>query len=139
DSGECFVGDLNPLYELELHRGSKIGDSWEKLLAHRLKTVYYWHAKTAVLERDAASDNDVQAVTAAAPGKKRDLMPADDKDRYRLVSKIMKCIDRHMDAEKIRKKTGADPVLIEDVTRMYLTHRNVGVQGILDRIEIKGK
>jgi hypothetical protein len=25
------------------------------------------------------------------------------------------------------------------VTRMYLTHRDVGVQGILDRIEIKGK
>ena len=34
---------------------------------------------------------------------------------------------------------GAAPVFIEDVARMYLTHQNVGVQGILDRIEIKGK
>ena len=40
---------------------------------------------------------------------------------------------------KIHKKTGADKTFVEDVARMYLTHQNVGVQGILDRIEIKGK
>ena len=28
---------------------------------------------------------------------------------------------------------------IQDVLRMYLTHQNVGVQGILDRIEIKNR
>ena len=39
----------------------------------------------------------------------------------------------------IARKTGADPVFVQDVARMYLTHQNVGVQGILDRIEIKGK
>lgn len=159
DSGECFVGDLNPLYELELHRGSTIGESWKKLLARGLKKVYYGHAKTAVLDGEAeartggtkaeapagenktgtASDNDAQAVSAASSAKKQEPALTNDKDRYRLVSKIVKCIDRHMDPEKIRKKTGADPVLIEDVTRMYLTHQNVGVQGILDRIEIKGK
>ena len=41
--------------------------------------------------------------------------------------------------EKIHRKTGAEPGFIEDVNRMYLTHQNVGVQGILDRIEIKNK
>ena len=40
---------------------------------------------------------------------------------------------------KIQKKTGADTTFIEDVTRMYLTHPNVSIQGIMDRIEIKGK
>ena len=60
-------------------------------------------------------------------------------NRYQLVEKIMKGIDRHWSFEKIQKKTGADPGFIEDVSRMYLTHQNVGVQGILDRIEIKGK
>ena len=44
-----------------------------------------------------------------------------------------------VDIEKIMKKTGADAAFIQDVMRMYLTHQNVGVQGILDRIEIKGK
>ena len=38
-----------------------------------------------------------------------------------------------------QKKTGADMAFIEDVSRMYLTHQNVGVQGILDRIEIKNR
>ena len=48
DSGDCFVGDLNPLYELELHKGTEIGRSWEKILAKKPKRVYYGHAKTAV-------------------------------------------------------------------------------------------
>ena len=36
-------------------------------------------------------------------------------------------------------KTGADKTFIQDVMRMYLTHQNIGVQGILDRIEIKNR
>ena len=51
----------------------------------------------------------------------------------------MKLIDKGYTLDKIRKKTGADKVFIEDVTRMYLTHPGVSVQGILDRIEIKGR
>ncbi|MBR1458153.1 MAG: MBL fold metallo-hydrolase [Oscillospiraceae bacterium] len=44
-----FVGDLNPLYELELHRGTQIAQSWEKLLALHPKRICYGHARTAVL------------------------------------------------------------------------------------------
>ena len=51
----------------------------------------------------------------------------------------MKYINKGYSLEKIARKTGAEAEFIEDVTRMYLTHQNVGVQGILDRIEIKGK
>ena len=51
----------------------------------------------------------------------------------------MKMIDKGYHLQKIRKKTGADETFIEDVMRMYLTHQNVGVQGILDRIEIKNR
>ena len=71
-------------------------------------------------------------------GSRQPLQSQSD-DLYRLVAKIMKYIDRGMSMAKIRKKTGADATLVEDVNRMYLTHRNVGVQGILDRIEIKGR
>ena len=90
------------------------------------KKVYYGHAKTAILsgERQKEEQRDTED-------------PADDK--YELVSQIMKFIDKGYTLEKIQKKTGADKVFIEDVTRMYLTHQNVGVQGILDRIEIKGR
>ena len=45
-----LVGDLNPLYELDAHRGTQIGTSWEKLLALKPKRVYYGHAKAALLE-----------------------------------------------------------------------------------------
>lgn len=127
DSGELFVGDLNPLYELELHRGTQIGDSWDKLLTMHPRKIYYGHAKTAELDpahpetKETGNDN------------------VSHEDLYRLVSMIMKMIDKGTDLKKIQKKTGADKVFIEDVTRMYLTHQNVGVQGILDRIEIKNK
>ena len=50
DSGDLFVGDLNPLYELEAHKGTEIEESWNKLLALKPRRVHYGHAKTAVLE-----------------------------------------------------------------------------------------
>ena len=120
DEGMLFVGDLNPLYELELHNGTQIDDSWKLLLALKPKMVYYGHAKTAVLDG-----------TSQAEIKKGDL--------FTTVERIMKYIDKGFSIDRIQKKTGADKTFIEDVNRMYLTHQNVGVQGILDRIEIKGK
>lgn len=120
DDGSLFVGDLNPLYELELHKGTMIAESWKRLLAGNPKTVYYGHAKTARLN-------------AAEPE------PSSVNDRFALVAAIVKGIDKGWDIAKIRRKTDADEGFIEDVMRMYLTHQNIGVQGILDRIEIKNK
>ena len=122
DEGALFVGDLNPLYELELHEGTEVGESWKRLLALAPRQVYYGHAKTAVLENIGGDD-----------------VKASHTDLFALVFQIIKYIDKGMSMEKIRKKTGADATLVEDVNRMYLTHRDVGVQGILDRIEIKGR
>ena len=118
-----FVGDLNPLYELEMHRGTAIAQSWGRLLRLSPRVVYYGHARTAVLD-----GRDVKA-----------LQESNDSDTYALVKRIVKLIDKGCYAEEIQQKTGADPVFIGDVTRMYLTHPNVSVQGILDRIEIKGR
>ncbi len=120
DDGSLFVGDLNPLYELELHKGTLIEESWNKLLALQPVTVYYGHAKKAEIGSECSKSMQ-------------------SGDRFELVSKIMKYIDKGMNIDKIAKKTGADKTFIEDVARMYLTHQNVGVQGILDRIEIKGR
>ena len=64
---------------------------------------------------------------------------AADDGRYTLVRAIMKLTDKGYSAGDIQARTGADPVFVQDVIRMYLTHRNVSVQGILDRIEIKGR
>lgn len=117
-----FVGDLNPLYELELHRGTTIGDSWEKLLKRKPRTVYYGHAKTAELRRNLFG---------------KTVIP--EHPVYAEVRQIMGMIDGGHSAEEIRELTGAELTFIEDVARMYLTHPGVSVQGILDRIEIKGR
>lgn len=114
-----LVGDLNPLYELEMHKGTLTEQSWEKLLALSPKTVCYAHAKAAELE--------------STPHEKP--LPA---DTYALVKRIIKLTDKGLSAEQTAQKTGADLVFVQDVARMYVTHPNVSVQGILDRIEIKG-
>lgn len=131
DDGSLFVGDLNPLYELELHEGTEIGESWKRLLSLDPCIVYYGHAKTAVLK-----ENQSHSINSDKTNEK---LEANDQELYSLVRTIMKLIDKGRTLDFIQKKTGADKVFIEDVTRMYLTHQNVGVQGILDRIEIKGK
>lgn len=116
-----LVGDLNPLYELEMHKGTQIAESWERLLRLDPDKVYYSHAAAA----------EVNGAVKAAD--------MSDADIYALTKKIMKLIDKGCTAEQIAEKTGADKVFIGDVARMYVTHQNVSVQGILDRIEIKGK
>ena len=134
DEGKLFVGDLNPLYELEMHRGTEIERSWNMLLKLCPEEVYYGHAKTAVLGRASggAEAADVKSVQNRTAGINKN-------DMYSLVSQIIRYIDKGYSLEKIRRKTGADAVFIEDVSRMYLTHQNVSVQGIMDRIEIKNR
>ncbi len=130
DEGRLFVGDLNPLYELELHRNTLIGKSWERLLLLNPKEVYYGHAKPLIIDRIC---EEKDSKNPEDNGEKS------SKDTFLLVKSIMKLVDRGVHIDRICAKTGADKVFVEDVTRMYLTHRDVGVQGILDRIEIKNR
>lgn len=122
DDGSLLVGDLNPFYEMAQHKGTRIYDSWKCLLEKNPLKVYYGHGKVTCLT-DKLTDNH----------------HGENKELYFLVKQIMKYIDKGKTLEVIQKKTKADKVFIEDVARMYLTHQGVGVQGILDRIEIKGK
>jgi len=144
DTGEVFVGDLNPLYELELHRGTEIENSWNRLLERKPVRIYYGHAKTAVLSENdgsgakaaALAGNDVSDTkTAAIAGND----VSDTHEIYASVNRIIKYVKKGYSPEKIQKKTGLQKTFTEDVIRMYLTHPGVSVQGILDRIEIKGK
>ncbi|MBP5473039.1 MAG: MBL fold metallo-hydrolase [Lachnospiraceae bacterium] len=137
DSGELFVGDLNPLYELDLHKGTEIGSSWDRLLARKPKKVYYGHAKAYAFDEDISEIDTEKCDTVRAAVKtpaQSDSSGAED-----LVSKIVKLIDKGYDINRICKKTHSDAEFVQDVMRMYLTHPGVSVQGILDRIEIKGR
>lgn len=139
DDGSLFVGDLNPLYELKLHKGTQIEESWNKLFSFHPRIIYYGHAKKAVLNGGLPDKAvpDGALPDGAMPG--RTAKESAGSSEYALVSRIMNLIDKGCDVKKIQEKTGADISFIQDVMRMYLTHQNVGVQGILDRIEIKGR
>ncbi len=132
DSGDVFVGDLYPLYELEVHEEPDVQESWKRILAAKPKRIFYGHAKTAVLESaeeeafHADMERPVESVQKNA-------------ELYDMVKKIMRLIDKGASIDKIASKLKLEKDFVSDVCRMYLTHRNVGVQGILDRIEIKGK
>jgi glyoxylase-like metal-dependent hydrolase (beta-lactamase superfamily II) len=124
DDGGLFVGDLNPLYELELHKDSQIGQTWKMLLGKHPKRVYYGHAPAVDLKT-----GPVDRLLGRTPSP----------DIYSLVKRITRLADKGIPLESITQKTGADPTFTEDVIRMYVTHPGVSVQGILDRIEIKGR
>ncbi|MCQ2521785.1 MAG: MBL fold metallo-hydrolase [Lachnospiraceae bacterium] len=124
EGGDVFVGDLNPLYELELHRGTKVEESWNHILARNPRNIYYGHAKMAELDGKGETEKD------DAPSLN---------ELYGVVKTIIRYIDRGKTKDVICRKTGAEKEFVEDVMRMYLTHPGVSVQGILDRIEIKGK
>lgn len=138
DDGTFFVGDLNPFHEIELLRGTKTHSSWDKLLRMHPATVYYGHAPADDFTSPGRM-TDRQG-DLGITYRQSDLRITDrQSDLYKLVAKIMGYVDKGYNIDRIRKKTGADKTFIEDVTRMYLTHRDVGVSGILDRIEIKGR
>lgn len=147
DEGCLLVGDLNPLYELELHRGTQTGASWDRLLAFKPKRIYYGHAKPAVLEGVTDNAGDIMYAGRTETRSADIHMDLDTctkgrnrtDELYAVVKTMMRMTDKGRSIDAIVKKTGADRDFTEDVVRMYLTHRDVGVQGILDRIEIKGR
>ena len=102
DDGTFFVGDLNPLYELEMHRDTEISESWDRLLRLHPKTICYGHAKTAVVSVKAVKTAE------AAP---------DSRDLYLLTEKLMKMIDQGANLSKIVRNTGAERKFAEDVAR----------------------
>lgn len=118
DDKSLLVGDLAPLYELEMHKNTPTGESWERLLKLRPKRVYYGHAKTAEL------------------GSSLPAAPCDD-DLYALVKRIIKLCEKGQTPEKISLRTNAPQKLVKDVLQIYVTHPGVSINGILDRLEIK--
>ncbi|MBQ9142865.1 MAG: MBL fold metallo-hydrolase [Lachnospiraceae bacterium] len=180
DGEAAFVGDLYPLYELELHQEPGVQESWELIKSFRPKKVYYGHARTAVLQEcEEAADSARSGSIGVAPNGQiavdRELTRVSDvmqgtvrqsetgwghskqetaqktsgylaqeaeqknQEFYHTVKQIMRYIDKGMSIDKIATKLKVDREFVSDVCRMYLTHQNVGVQGILDRIEIKGR
>ncbi len=125
DDGSLFVGDLNPLYELSLHEGDEIGKTWKSLLERHPGRIYYGHAKTLSLEKSGGNPWTL--------GNQKETGGSNH------VHTVVKYIKKGYTQEEIREKTGFDATFVEDVMRIYFTHPGVTEQGILDRLEIKGR
>jgi glyoxylase-like metal-dependent hydrolase (beta-lactamase superfamily II) len=155
DEGALFVGDLNPLYELPLHEGTEIGRSWERLLALHPRKVYYGHARACEIgengqasapegteqteHRTVSTAATADVTTAANTAPAANASPDNTVELYPLVQAVINGIDKGYTLDRICRKTGAEREWVENVARMYLTHQNIGVQGILDRIELRAK
>ena len=155
DEGALFVGDLNPLYELPLHEGTEIGRSWERLLALHPRKVYYGHARACEIgengqtsapegteqteHRTVSAAAAANVTTAANTATAANASPDNTAELYPLVQAVINGIDKGYTLDRICRKTGAEREWVENVARMYLTHQNIGVQGILDRIELRAK
>lgn len=145
DSGDVFVGDLYPLYELGAHDEVDVQESWKKILAANPKRIYYGHAKTALLDDSgeelykAGENAKILEESSALQTENTDKNKQKNVEMHDTVKKIMHLIDKGVSIGKIASKLRVEKEFVSDVCRMYLTHKNVSVQGILDRIEIKGK
>ena len=160
DSGDAFVGDLNPLYEYELNKGTEIEDSWKAIFEHKPTTIHYGHAKTLTIDKNEEDFLNSEYVS----GKKKvnydvlDEMTRNPEgtekssrleklksrrqkaeDRRKNIDDIIKYIQKGYSIDMICHKTDSDREYVEDVMRMLLTHPGISTQGIIDRIEIKGK
>lgn len=55
-------------------------------------------------------------------------------DQAALIKTVMREVDKGTPVEEIAKKTQISKDLAEQICRMYVTHRGIGVEGILNRI-----
>lgn len=59
----------------------------------------------------------------------------------REYDKVIKNIIKDMDAGKTMdemvKRSGLDMIMVKDIIQIYTTHKDIDVQGILDRLDIK--
>ncbi len=74
-----------------------------------------------------------------SPQLKSDSAKLPNKDMAKLISRIMKQMDAGKPVDEIVRKNRIDEKLANQILQIYTTHQGIGVQGILDRLDIWGK
>lgn len=90
----------------------------------------------AVIEVSDAGDFEVQRIEWSAAQKQPELTAMSQKDRSKLVQRVMKETDKGTPVKEIAHRCGIETELAEQICRLYLTHPGVDVQGILNRMEL---
>lgn len=58
-----------------------------------------------------------------------------EKDRAAIIKAVVKGIEKGLTTDQIAKKNCIDTELVQEISRMYLTHPGIDVDGILNRIK----
>lgn len=56
------------------------------------------------------------------------------RDLDRLIASIVKDMDADKRVEEIAKRNGVDTDYVNDVLQIYTMHRDIDIQGIIDRL-----
>lgn len=87
----------------------------------------------AVLEIDENGSYEIRRIDIPHAGKTVKV-PA-QKDRAAIVEAVVKGIDKGMTSEQIAKKNLVDVEFVREISRMYLTHPGIDLDGILNRLK----
>lgn len=73
---------------------------------------------------------------AAAGASADQIHMPDEKDLLKVITQIMKRMDKGQDVTKIAGDLKIDPKFTEQICRIRVTHPGVTAHGILDKVEV---
>lgn len=80
-----------------------------------------------------------QSTSDSAKLSDKDMAKFSGKDMAKLIGRIMRQMDAGKPVDEIVRKNRIDEKLANQILQIYTTHQGIGVQGILDRLDIWGK
>lgn len=87
----------------------------------------------AVMEIDESGSYEIHRIDIPHPRKT--VKVPEEKDRAAIVEAVVKGIDKGMTSEQIAKKNHVDVEFVREISRMYLTHPGINLDGILNRLK----
>lgn len=87
----------------------------------------------AVMEIDRSGSYEIHRIDIPHKGKM--VKVPEQKDRAVIVETVIKGIAKGMNSEQIAKKNYVDVEFVQEISRMYLTHPGIDLDGILNRLK----
>lgn len=87
----------------------------------------------AVLEVSETGDFQIRRINIPHAGRKL-VIPEAERDREAIVREVIRGIRKGMETKSIAEKNHISVELAEEISRMYLTHPGIDVDGILNRL-----
>lgn len=87
----------------------------------------------AVMEIDDGGSYEIYRIDI--PHSEKTVKVPGQKDRAAIIKAVIKGIEKGMTSEQIAKKNHVDAEFVQEISRMYLTHPGIDLDGILNRLK----